>query len=147
MLHTTEAIPQIFIECVSDAKHDQRAKCHVAIFDRTRTLLKAVLKRSKLKRKCYDSLPMLSNHLCTDVHVPTLDPAEFRKALEYFGVIDRHYKDKNSFISYLYVLEYVLHKMQRQDLCPFLSRIQCKTRRHQYNILLDKIFGERVPVL
>ena len=106
-----------------------------------------VLKRSKLKRKCYDSLPMLSHHLCTDVHVPTLDPTEFRKALEYFAVIDRYYKDQNSFISYLYVLEYVLHKMQRQDLCPFLSRIQCKTRRHQYNILLDKIFGERVAVL
>ena len=105
------------------------------------------LKRSKLKRKCYDSLPMLSRHLCTQLEVPTLNPIEFRKALEHFAAVDDHYKEETSFISYLYVLEYILHKIERQDLCPFLSRIQCRTRRVKYNLLLDKIFGERVAVV
>jgi hypothetical protein len=28
----------------------------------------------------------------------------------------------------------------RPDICPFLSRIQCKKRRAQYNDILDQIF-------
>ena len=104
-----------------------------------------VLKKSKLKRKCYDSLPMMCQHL-TDMDVPTLDAIEFHRALEHFCVIDEHYKKESSFISYLYILEYILHKMERQDLVPFLSRIQCRTRRAQYNVVLDKVFGTRVSV-
>ena len=30
------------------------------------------LKKSKLKRKCYDCLPMLTHHLCTHINVPKL---------------------------------------------------------------------------
>ena len=104
------------------------------------------LKRSKLKRKCYDSLPMMCQHLCQNVRVPTLDDVEFHRALEHFSTIDKHYKKESSFISYLYILEYILHKMERQDLVPFLSRIQCRTRRAQYNVVLDKVFGTRVSV-
>lgn len=104
------------------------------------------LKKSKLKRKCYDSLPLMCAQMCPEMTVPTLDPGEFRRALEYFGVVEKHYKNKTSFISYLYILEYILHKLGRQDMCPFLSRIQCRQRRYSYNLLLDSIFGERVSV-
>ena len=89
---------------------------------------------------------MMCQHLCTDTTVPTLDDIEFHTALEHFSTIDKHYKKESSFISYLYILEYILHKMERRDLVPFLSRIQCRTRRSQYNCILDKVFGTRVSV-
>ena len=105
-----------------------------------------VLKVSKLKRKCYDSLPLMVSSLCKGAAVPTLDAMEFRQALEYFSKIDSHYRKSPSFISYLYILEYILHKLGRKDMCTYLSRIQCQKRRLQYNGILDKIFGERCPV-
>ena len=104
------------------------------------------LKASKLKRKCYDSLPLMVANMCKGVVVPTLDTTEFRQALEYFAKIDKHYHKNPSFISYLYILEYILHKLQRQDMCVYISRIQCHKRRLRYNGILDKIFGERCPV-
>ena len=47
------------------------------------------LKKAKLKRKCYDCLPLLTHHLCPAVSVPSLTECEQRRALEYFDVIDR----------------------------------------------------------
>ena len=100
-----------------------------------------VLKKAgkKLRRKCYDSLPFLVHSLC-DCEVPTLTSHEYEVALKYFDVIDSAYSGL-PFVSYLYALEYILHKVGRADICPFLSRIQCKKRRAQYNDILDEIFG------
>ena len=104
------------------------------------------LKKARVRRKCYDSLPLMVEQLCPHIKVPTLDAVEFRQALEYFSKVDEHYRKKNSFISYLFVLEYILHKLKRSDMCPYLSRIQCRKRRLKYNDILDKIFGCRTSV-
>ena len=104
------------------------------------------LKKARVRRKCYDSLPLMVEQLCPEITVPTLDPAEFRLALEHFTVVDGHYRKEASFISYLYVLEYILHKIGRSDLCQYLSRIQCRKRRLKYNLILDKVFGCHVSV-
>jgi ribosomal protein L37AE/L43A len=98
------------------------------------------LKKSKLKRKCYDSLALMTKHLCSEWDVPSMTDGEFRHALEMFGVVDEHFKDKKSFCSYLYVLEYILRKMGRDDIVPFVSVIQCCRRRNDYQSLLDRIF-------
>ena len=66
---------------------------------------------------------------------------EFRRALELFQTVDDHFKDKKSFCSYLYVLEYILRKMGRADIVPFVSVIQCCRRRNDYQSLLDRIFS------
>ena len=101
-----------------------------------------VLKKAgkKLRRKCYDSLPFLVHSLCKNCEVPTLLNQEYEVALKHFDVIDSAYSGL-PFVSYLYALEYILHKVGRPDICPFLSRIQCKKRRAQYNDILDEIFG------
>jgi len=97
-----------------------------------------------LRQKCYDSLPLLSRHLCSKCP-PTLDEKEAARCNRIFDVIDSSLKN-GPFLSYLYVLEYILHKIGRSDLCPFLSRIKCKKRRHKYNIKLDAIFGTSCPL-
>ena len=95
------------------------------------------LKKSKLKRKCYDSLSIMAKNLCNDFEVPTMTDTEFRHALELFRVVDEHFKDKKSFCSYLYVLEYILRKMGRAD----ISVIQCCRRRNDYQSMLDQVFS------
>ena len=99
------------------------------------------LKKSKLKRKCYDSLAIMSKNLCPGHKLVTMTDREFRRALELFRVVDEHFKDKKSFCSYLYVLEYILRKMQRADIVPFVSVIQCCRRRNNYQSMLDRIFS------
>ena len=42
------------------------------------------LKKAKLKRKCYDCLPLLTYHLCPTHKVPQLTDGEYSSALEYF---------------------------------------------------------------
>ena len=99
---------------------------------------------STIKRKCYDSLPLMVSSLC-GISMPSLDPAEIRQALEYFSVIDRHFSNR-PFVSYLFILEYILHKLGRPEICSFTSRIQCRKRRAKYNELLDGIFGSKCRV-
>ena len=102
-----------------------------------------VLKKAgkKLRRKCYDSLPFLVHSLC-NCDVPTLTSHEYEVALKHFDVIDSAYSGL-PFVSYLYALEYILHKIGRPDLCPYLSRIKCRKRRFKYNVKLNKIFGSQ----
>ena len=93
-----------------------------------------------LKRKCYDSLPLLVRHMCPSCPVPRLSDKETAKCYKHFDVVDASFGN-GPFISYLYVLEYILHKIGRHDLCPYLSRIKCRNRRSNYNVQLDAIFG------
>jgi len=100
----------------------------------------ACLKAARdLKRKCYDSLPLLCAHLC-ETPVPRLTEREVQKCLELFEKIDRAV-EKGPFISYLYCLEYILTMVARRDMCPYINRIKCEKRRRAYKERLDKIFS------
>ena len=106
------------------------------------------LKKAKLKRKCYDCLPLLTHHLCPDITAQALGART--TAREYFDVIDQAFPHTGSFMSYLYVLEFILIKVGRQDMLPYISRIQCQKRRAKYGtrlaaIIRDAISGGSLP--
>ena len=104
------------------------------------------LKKAKgLKKKCYDSLPVLTANLC-DVDVPTLTDTDTDACYRLFDVIDQAVPQGQPFVSYMFTLEYILHKIDRTDVLPYLSRIQCRKRRVHYNGVLDGIFGTHVHV-
>ena len=97
-----------------------------------------------LRKKCYDCLPMLVHHLC-DIKVPVLCDLEVASAMELFKVIDAAFPKEGGFMSYAYALEFILCKLNREDLLPFLSGIQCTKRRAHYHQLLTRVFkGESV---
>ena len=98
-----------------------------------------VLKRSKLKRKCYDSLPLMCSHLCVG-NVPLLDRIEKNEAMVQFAVIDEALRPPMQFVSYVYALEYILLRIGRGDMVPYINTIQCRKRRGKYKKLLDRIF-------
>ena len=100
------------------------------------------LKMTKqLKRKCYDSLPLMCAHLCS-MPVPSLNDVEFREAMRYFDTIDMYLvRNSQSMISYLFCLEFILLKLGRSDMMPFINRIKCQKRRCQYNERLNTIFS------
>ena len=99
------------------------------------------LKKSKLKRKCYDSLPLLVSHLCPGHVVPMLSEIERKQAVKLFGEIDNKLAamPEQPFCSYLYVLEYILYALGRSDMVPYCSRIQCRKRREKYRVLLTSV--------
>ena len=109
-----------------------------------REVLRTLKKARHLKRKCYDSLPFMVQSLC-NCEVPILTQSEREECLKLFDTVDMAYAN-GPFISYLYVLEYILHKISRSDVCPFLSRIQCRKRRAKYGKALDKVFGTHTYV-
>ena len=105
----------------------------------------------KLRNKCYDCLPLLVHHLC-DVPVPVLRDHEITVAMDHFTVIDAAFPHSRGFMSYAFALEFILRKMDRADILPFLSGIQCVKRRKHYDTVLTRIFrdasaGENQPVL
>ena len=56
------------------------------------------------------------------------------------------------FVSYVYLLEYVLNKLGRSDMLPYLNKIICPKRRNEYKLRLDKVFSQvgdlpRDPIL
>ena len=90
------------------------------------------LKRSNLKHKCYDSLPLMTTHLCKTENVPLLTASDQEKALQAFERIDKCFPKKSRFISYLFLLEYILKQIGREDMLPYINRIQCPRRRRDY---------------
>ena len=103
-----------------------------------------VLKKARLKRKCYDSLPFLTAALCPQLELPQLSQHEKFRAIALFKKIDAAVKD-GPFISYMFCLEYILRHIGREDLCDYINKIQCSRRRHDYTRRLDKIFSQPVP--
>ena len=91
-----------------------------------------VLKRSSLKTKCYDSLPLLTKQLCS-CSVPLLTNMESLRAMDEFNYIESQFPRGAKFVSYLYLLEYILVLIGRSDILPFLNRIQCTKRRRIYD--------------
>ena len=106
-----------------------------------RDIIRKLKAAKNLKRKCYDSLPVLARNLCVACTVPLLSKEEQDECLRIFDKIDKNVPTGQPFVSYLYTLEYCLHKIERQDILPFLSRIQCRKRRARYNVQLNNIFG------
>ena len=94
-----------------------------------------------LRNKCYDCLPLLVHHLC-NVPVPVLRDREIAVAMDHFAVIDAAFPRDGGFMSYAYALEFILLKMDRADMLPFLSGIQCVKRRAHYNQKLTRIFRD-----
>ena len=90
------------------------------------------LKRSKLRNKCYDSLPIMTKHMCPHLSVPELTYEDAEEGLKLFKCIEAGFERNSKFVSYLYLLEHVLMRIGRQDMIPFLNRIQCPKRRRQY---------------
>ena len=95
----------------------------------------------KLRNKCYDCLPLLVHHLC-DMEVPVLTDREIACAMRHFAVVDEAFPKNGGFMSYAYALEFILNKMGRADVLPFLSGIQCLKRRKHYEVLLTRIFKD-----
>ena len=91
-----------------------------------------------LKRKCYDSMPLICSHLCPQ-EVPRLSAKELQNALEMFDLIDRSVPE-GPFISYLFCLEYIFTMLGRTDMVIYINRIKCEKRRRAYRERLDKIF-------
>ena len=99
------------------------------------------LKRSNLKTKCYDSLPLLTKQLC-DCSVPRLTTRESEDAMIRFNQIEAAFPSGSKFVSYLYLLEYILIQIGRSDILPFLNRIQCTKRRKMYD---ERITSSAAP--
>ena len=101
-----------------------------------------MLKRGKgIKRKCYDSLPLICQHLC-EGNVPTLSDLEVREAMRHFNTIDSHVERRGDrMISYIFCLEFILKKMGRHDMLPYVSKIKCPRRRRNYQQKLSEILG------
>ena len=113
---------------------------------RTPGAVYACLKGARqLKRKCYDSMPLICSHLC-EQPVPSLDEMEVKLALELFDRIDAAVSKEGPFISYLYCLEYILSLLDRRDMVVYLNQIKCEKRRRAYKERLDKIFLRRESV-
>ena len=93
----------------------------------------------KLKKKCYDSLPMLSEQLL-GVFVPTLSERDKIMAVIAFKKLDRAYRMGEPFVSYLYALEYILLHIGRSDIMPYINKIQCRKRRTRYKMRMDRIY-------
>ena len=61
-------------------------------------------------------------------------------------MIDRAFPDKGSFMSYMYVLEFVMVSIGRADMLPYISRIQCRKRRAKYGTRLAAIIRDAISV-
>mgnify|MGYP000324265197 FL=1 len=99
--------------------------------------LKAAGKR--IKKKCYDSLPLFCEQLA-DIRVPSLTNLDKFRANAAFKKLDTAYSKGEPFVSYLFALEYILGRIGRSDVLPFINKIQCRKRRHRYKMRLDKIY-------
>ena len=101
------------------------------------------LKKSKLKQKCYDSLPLFTNVL-SDVQVPAMDSGDYNNAVSLFHIIDGAWEAAEPFVSYLFLLEWILVSIGRRDVLPFINKIQCTRRRREYGDKLDAITSHGV---
>ncbi len=93
-----------------------------------------------IRKKCYDSLPLLVKELCPHIKVPTLTEPEKLRALSAFRKLDTAYNRGEPFVSYLFALEYILEHIGRSDVVPFINKICCRKRRAAYRMRLNKIF-------
>ena len=94
-----------------------------------------------IRKKCYDSLPLLVQNLCPHVNVPSLTRFDKQRAITAFKTLDAAYGDGEPFVSYLFALEFILELIGRSDVLPFINKISCKKRRSAYRCRLNKVFN------
>ena len=138
-------------------KYLQRAAMHqsaVSIPDKTWKYLfeadpyrdpREIVRRLKKARgmnmkKCYDCLPLLTKVLCPSITVPLLTEHDRARALLEFRKLDQAYRNGEAFVSYLFVLEFILVLIGREDVLPFINKIQCQKRRRAYMTRLNRIY-------
>ena len=106
-----------------------------------RNIVRRLKKAPKqIRKKCYDSLPLLVKMLCPHIRVPRLIESDKLNALTAFRKLDAAYNAGEPFVSYLFALEYILKHIGRADVLPFINKICCRKRRDAYCRRLDKIF-------
>ena len=109
-----------------------------------RNIVRRLKKAPKqIRKKCYDSLPLLVKMLCPHIRVPRLIESDKLNALTAFRKLDAAYNAGEPFVSYLFALEYILKHIGRADVLPFINKICCRKRRYAYNRRLDKIFCDQ----
>jgi len=96
----------------------------------------------RIRKKCYDSLPLLVKMLCPHINVPRLTESDKLCAMTAFRKLDAAYNNGEPFVSYLYALEFILDHIGRSDVLPFINKICCRTRRSAYRFRLNKIFNQ-----
>ena len=104
--------------------------------------LRRLKKARHIRKKCYDSLPFLTQMLCPNIEVPHLSELDKANAVRCFQKLDNAYGNGEPFVSYLYALEYILEMVGRQDVLPFINKISCRKRRAKYRIRLRRIFNQ-----
>ena len=97
----------------------------------------------EIRKKCYDSLPLLVQMLCPHIEVPRLSESDKMRALVAFNKLDKAYCEGEPFVSYLFALEYILQMVGRQDVLPFINKISCRKRRVEYRRRLDRGFADQ----
>ena len=111
-------------------------------YTRPASIVRRLKKAPKhIRKKCYDSLPLLVKVLCPHITVPRLTEADKFRAMSAFRTLDDAYQNGEAFVSYLYALEYILNRIGRGDVVPFLNKICCRKRRAAYHARLNKIFS------
>jgi len=100
----------------------------------------------RIRKKCYDSLPLIVHHLCPTCKVPRLNEHEKGIAIRAFKKLDRAYNEGEPFVSYLYALEFILELIGRSDMLPFINKISCRKRRSAYQRRLQKVFSSMHPL-
>ena len=111
-------------------------------YTRPASIVRRLKKAPKhIRKKCYDSLPLLVKQLCPHIQVPRLTEADKFCAMSTFRKLDDAYQRGEAFVSYLYALEYILERIGRGDVVPFINKICCRKRRAAYRTRLDKIFS------
>ena len=104
-------------------------------------IIRRLKKARHIRKKCYDSLPFLTQMLCPNIEVPHLSELDKANAVRCFQKLDNAYGNGEPFVSYLYALEYILELVGRQDVLPFINKISCRKRRARYRIRLRRIFN------
>jgi hypothetical protein len=94
-----------------------------------------------IRKKCYDSLPLLVKMLCPHINVPRLTESDKLYAMNSFRILDAAYNNGEPFVSYLFALEFILDHIGRSDVLPFINKICCRTRRAAYRARLNIIFS------
>ena len=105
----------------------------------------AIVRRLKRARgmglkKCYDCLPLLTKVLCPQIDVPVLSEHDRARGLLEFRKLEKAYREGEAFVSYLFVLEYILVLIGRRDILPYINKIQCLKRRRAYTLRLNRIY-------
>lgn len=94
----------------------------------------------RIRKKCYDSLPLLINTLCPHLKVPRMYETDKLRAMSAFRKLNAAYQTGEPFVSYLYALEYILEHIGRRDVLPFINKICCRKRRAAYRVRMNKVF-------